>query len=335
MENCKLFSIVVPVYNVEKFLCECVDSILTQEYKDFEIILVDDGSKDTSGAICDRYASKDVRIKVVHKKNGGLPSARNAGIKVAQGKYIVFIDSDDYIRNEKFLWELRNVLVDNEADIITYGHTRMQDATKQVLGMRYLGVEVINEKEKNKKLQWLVENDKFSVAAWMHAIKREFLESNNLYFNEEYRTEEDIDWIYRVFAAKPELCGFNNCDYVYRIRENSICHSERKSYFWLNRYNAILSNVMLLRQCDMEEMDRRSLFGYLSFLYYVLLGELWDEPNPMVRKNAFIKARELQFLTKYNAGKRNLICKLIMRICGFYAGSYLINKYMHRKHNSL
>ncbi len=90
-----LISVVVPVYKVEKYLCRCVDSILAQTFTDFELILVDDGSPDNSGAMCDDYAAKDSRVRVIHKENGGLSDARNAGIEVAEGKYLYFIDSDD------------------------------------------------------------------------------------------------------------------------------------------------------------------------------------------------------------------------------------------------
>lgn len=97
-----MISIIVPVYKVEKYLCECVDSILCQTYTELEIILVDDGSPDHCGAICDEYAKKDGRIKVIHKENGGLSSARNAGLDIARGAYIGFVDSDDYIHPQMF-----------------------------------------------------------------------------------------------------------------------------------------------------------------------------------------------------------------------------------------
>lgn len=92
-----LLSIIVPIYNVEQYLERCIESIINQTYKNLEIILVDDGSKDNSGTIADTYASKDNRIKVIHKENGGLSDARNHGLDQAKGKYIIFIDSDDFI----------------------------------------------------------------------------------------------------------------------------------------------------------------------------------------------------------------------------------------------
>ena len=95
-------SVIVPVYNVEEYLPRCLDSILAQTYENLEIILVDDGAKDRSGAICDEYAAKDARVKVIHKENGGLSSARNAGLDMAKGTYIAFVDSDDWIEPEMY-----------------------------------------------------------------------------------------------------------------------------------------------------------------------------------------------------------------------------------------
>ena len=109
-------SVIVPVYNVEKYLTKCVDSIMNQTYKDLEIILVDDGSTDNSGKICDEYVKKDKRFKVIHKKNGGLSDARNVGIKNSTGEYLSFIDSDDYIDND-MIECLYNACIKNNADI--------------------------------------------------------------------------------------------------------------------------------------------------------------------------------------------------------------------------
>lgn len=100
MEKEDLISIVIPVYKVELYLEKCIESIINQTYKNLEIIIVDDGSPDNCPKICDEYAQKDNRIKVIHKENGGLSDARNAGIDVAAGKYIAFVDSDDYVSND-------------------------------------------------------------------------------------------------------------------------------------------------------------------------------------------------------------------------------------------
>ena len=113
-------SIIVPVYKVEKYLKKCVDSILAQTFTDFELILVDDGSPDDSGKICEEYAEKDARVRVLHKENGGLSSARNAGIEVAKGKYLGFIDSDDYIAEDMYEL-LYNTIIKEDADLSICG----------------------------------------------------------------------------------------------------------------------------------------------------------------------------------------------------------------------
>ena len=112
-----LLSVIVPIYNVEDYLNRCVDSIINQTYKNLEIILVDDGSPDNCPQMCDDYAKKDSRIRVVHKENGGLSDARNAGMKVATGEYVSFIDSDDYISLD-FYETLFQTMVDNDSDIV-------------------------------------------------------------------------------------------------------------------------------------------------------------------------------------------------------------------------
>ena len=112
-----LISVIVPIYNVEKYLDRCVESIINQTYKNLEIILVDDGSPDNCTQMCDDYAKKDSRIRVVHKENGGLSDARNAGMEVATGEYVSFIDSDDYISLD-FYETLFQTMIDNDSDIV-------------------------------------------------------------------------------------------------------------------------------------------------------------------------------------------------------------------------
>ena len=120
-ETSPLISIIVPVYDVEPYLRKCIDSILIQSYRDLEIILVDDGSPDNCGAICDEYAEKDKRIKVIHKKNGGLSDARNAGLDIATGEYIGFVDSDDWVMPDMYEY-LYKAVKEYDADMSVCGY---------------------------------------------------------------------------------------------------------------------------------------------------------------------------------------------------------------------
>ena len=121
----KLISIIVPIYKVENYLIRCIESIVCQTYENIEIILVDDGSPDKCPMICDEWAKKDERIKVIHKKNGGLSDARNAGIVIAQGEFLLFVDSDDYI--EKDLCESCMNVMDEDIDIVAFNYRRVYD----------------------------------------------------------------------------------------------------------------------------------------------------------------------------------------------------------------
>lgn len=129
-KNIPEISIVVPVYNVEKYLDKCIESILRQTFEDFELILVDDGSPDNSGKICDEWAKKDSRIKVIHQKNGGLPNARNTGINNATGRYIAFVDSDDWVEKD-FLSVLYSGITENNADIVQCNYSRVFDSGRE------------------------------------------------------------------------------------------------------------------------------------------------------------------------------------------------------------
>ena len=140
-----LLSIIVPIYKVEEFLHECIDSILKQEFTDYELILVNDGSPDNCGDICDQYSSEDSRIIVIHKENGGLSSARNAGIDIARGKYYSFIDSDDFISQDFSLSNMNYLSLHQDIDmIVTQVCYYDQVENKIVYNTRK---ELLNEKE--------------------------------------------------------------------------------------------------------------------------------------------------------------------------------------------
>ena len=115
-------SIIIPVYNVEKYLNKCLNSVIEQTYKNIEVILIDDGSTDNSGKICDEYAKNDIRIKIIHQQNGGVSTARNNGLEHATGKYITFVDSDDYIEKEMIETMAKKIMKKN-ADIVICGVT--------------------------------------------------------------------------------------------------------------------------------------------------------------------------------------------------------------------
>lgn len=166
MQN-PMISIIVPVYKVEKYLSKCVESILAQTFADFELILVDDGSPDSCGSICDEYALKDSRIKVIHKKNGGLSDARNAGIVVAKGEYLAFIDSDDYIAPDMYE-TLYNLAQTHCADMVVCDAVLVKEEEEAV----YSDSTQVYLMDKETALKKMIYERLFSVNAWNKLYKK-------------------------------------------------------------------------------------------------------------------------------------------------------------------
>jgi glycosyltransferase involved in cell wall biosynthesis len=219
-----IISIVVPIYKVEDYIDKCINSLINQTYKNIEIILVDDGSPDRCPEICDNYAKEDNRIKVFHKKNGGLSDARNAGLKLAEGKYILFVDSDDYIELDtckRFI----DIIGNNKPDIVVGNARRIENGsikamqhkfithTKVVTGMQYLKEEL--------------KSGSMYMVAWLNLYNKEYMLRNGL----EFRVgllHEDEEFTPRAFLKAEKVIGSDFIFYNYLIRDGSITTTEKK-----------------------------------------------------------------------------------------------------------
>lgn len=223
-----LVSVIVPIYNVEPYLKECIDSVLAQTYKNIEIILVDDGSPDNCGKICDEYKKLDDRIIVIHKENGGLSSARNAGLDICKGEYISFIDSDDYV-SPYFIEILYKGIRFNDADVTTIigaeqfyveGNERPQLASSNT---DYI-VESLDKDEAIKKLCYQTIANGSPFRLYKKKIFDEIRFPIGFVF-------EDVATTYRTFIAANKLSIVNAKVYAYRVRRDSIVRmafSEKK-----------------------------------------------------------------------------------------------------------
>lgn len=202
-----IVSVVVPVYNVELYLARCIESILEQTLKEIQIILVDDGAKDSSSQICDEYAEKDSRIQVIHKENGGLASARNAGIKVAEGKYLLFVDSDDWIDKDT-IQQLTDIAEREDVDFVRFRPVYANWPNHEDGTLCDFGTEKILHEGKYFKediirdiYPILFATPELTlgpiVAAWRSLYRKSFIDENSLLFDEEVRYSEDA-----IFSAK-------------------------------------------------------------------------------------------------------------------------------------
>lgn len=212
------FSVIIPVYNVEKYLNECVDSILSQTFEDFEVILVDDGSKDGSGKICDEYAAKDARVKVIHKENGGQSTARNRGVAEAVGEYAVFIDSDDFFSKKTFFADLRDN-INEKTDIVIFRYHKYYSADRR----DDCGISLadIDASDKTELIRQLVMRDAFFCSCWSKCTRMSLLKDNGIVFDENLRCE-DMDWYYSVIMKAENFAVIDKSYVNYRQRENSV-----------------------------------------------------------------------------------------------------------------
>lgn len=210
-------SVIVPIYNVEKYLEKCIDSIINQTYKNLEIILVDDGSTDSCSKICKEYEKIDKRIKVIYKENGGLSDARNAGLKIATGDYIGFVDSDDYI--EKSMYEKMLSVFDSRIDIVECGVNYVY--TNEI----NYGDSIGNDFRLNTEeaLEELILERKLSQTVW-NKLYRKICILGILF--EKGKINEDEFWTYQVFSRAKNIFRLNENLYFYVQRKGSIMKEE-------------------------------------------------------------------------------------------------------------
>ena len=212
-------SIIVPIYNVEPYLPRCLDSILAQTFTDFELILVDDGSPDQCGEICDNAKEQDKRIRVIHKKNGGLSDARNVGIDVAKGDYLLFIDSDDFVA-PNMVEKLYKALNENDADYAMCGTVKVLDGKElAVVSKTQLQNRTLTNLE---ALALIKEPNTMFVAAWNKLYKKELFSSIRFPVGKLY---EDEATIYKITYLCKRVTIISDELYFYVLREGSITRS--------------------------------------------------------------------------------------------------------------
>ncbi len=230
MENLPLISVIIPVYNVEKYLEECVNSVLSQTYQNIEIILVDDGSTDPSGSLCDKFKAQNSNVQVIHQKNAGLSDARTAGLKLATGKYVYFLDSDDYISADAF--EKLCLIAENDSsDIVFFDAHSFLDESDEDIKQNYKrensyqtksGIEIFSEMQKNGE---------FHSSVPLMFMRREFLSENNISFISGVYYE-DMAFTFEALCLADIVSQCAESLYFRRYRKNSIMTSTKNiKYF--------------------------------------------------------------------------------------------------------
>ncbi len=288
----KLISIIVPVYNVEPYLERCINSILGQTYANLEILLINDGSTDNSGVICDEYAKKDTRIKVVHKNNGGVSSARNLGLEVATGEYIGFIDSDDYIEPTMFE-ELYNKAKTENADMAICGFKQVH--VNGITKVNNVDFTISWEKEniiKNYFTQGVVKELMYAPVNKLY--KKTFI--GNLRFCEKYRMGEDILFLFQCIEKMNKIACVDGVFYNYVMRENSAMTSpfsqKRLEYIYAIRE---IENICIEKHPYAVNRAKEWVYKHvLNTLRQIIVANKCEEYKEFYKENKLYLKKEIK-----------------------------------------
>ena len=295
-------SVIIPVYNVEQYLEKCVQSVLNQTYKNLEIILVDDGATDSSGNICDELAKRDNRIKVIHKANGGLSSARNEAMKVITGELVAFVDSDDYIISD-FYEYLYKMLKKYDADIAEAEFLRIpaenMDETEQILNEKNTGIEykeTVCDNIEVLNILYGVKEDPYvkKVVVWNKLYKKEILEG--IIFPEG-KLHEDEFTTHKILYRVRKIVSSNRYIHGYMQTKNSIMRTEISERRINDNLGASLSALEFFKDKNLDNINAKIMMRYLENCIE-LSGKVSNEQS--VDKLEKLELIEKRFLEFYN-----------------------------------
>lgn len=322
-------SIIVPVYNVEKYLSKCIDSILNQTFINFELILVNDGSSDKSPVICEEYKKLDDRIKVIHKSNGGLSSARNIGIKQSKGNFIAFIDSDDYIHPQMFEILYNNMKI-NDSDLVLCDYKKVYENesdkyknydVENIKSNNYTNIEALSRLQGNKGITYVV--------AWNKLYKRRLF--NDLKYKEG-KIHED-EFIIHEILYKCNLVSYVSMELYYYLQRSDSITTSKFNISRLDGLDACIERILFYKHINEKELMYKAEIIYIEkFLefYYKLENEV-ENPTKHLRriKNKF-RRRIIGFMKNHYLKYKEKIA-----LIGFCINPFIYEKYKEIKDGGL
>lgn len=312
-----LFSIIIPIYKTESHLSRCIDSILSQTYQNFELILVDDGSPDNCPQICDEYARSDSRIHVFHKKNSGAASARNIGIHAAHGDYIMFTDSDDYWNDITALQSVVKALATYQCDVLctnlykTYADGR--DAKKYFVSSNPL----IGAAE-------ILRYERYISSPCSKIIKSKIFSNGQLDFVENI-SSEDIDWSLRVALLSERMVYIDISFYCYLQHEDSSSHN-----MTFAKLNDLKSNILTCIQLlhSQNQSEAKAFLPYVSYQYAILLLNIASVSDKKEQSLFLSGLKELNYFLRFSNSSKVKMMHTANRLLGFRGMMTLLSAYV-------
>jgi len=301
-----LISVIVPVFKVEKYIRKCLDSIVTQTYPDIEIILIDDGSPDTCGEICEEYAKSDHRIKVYHKENGGLSDARNHGIERASGEYFTFVDSDDYLDND-YVEYLKSLIDSSNCKMSICQHRTLYDSGK-VRDHSHNGIEVMRTRD---CLERMLYHDVIDTSAWAKLYHRSLFDTVKY---PKGKIFEDIGTTYRMMVQCEKIAVGYEAKYNYVFHNNSIVNGSfnEKKFDMLDMTDSMAEDVVKIFPDLSAAVLRRRVYARFSTLNQMLNTNNYETERKKII--GFIKGNFKEILTNEKAPKRDKVALILLGI---------------------
>lgn len=309
-------SIIVPTYNIEDYIGDCLKSLMIQTFRDFEILVIDDGSTDKSKEVILKFCEQDARIHYIYQENQGISVARNTGIEKATGEYLLFVDGDDTYKDTYCLEKIVNHL---KADVNVFNIVK-------VYKNRQVPLTRSNECEKLYNENNLVDLLKYGYllsTACDKCISKNFFTDNQLYFKENLLSE-DVEWLIRLVECRPTFHYFNEDIYYYRQeRANSTSHAFSKQH----SYDLLAIIQYGIEQSVQYEQDLKdALFNYLAFQYMVLMA-YYVEFDKTLQK----EVKRYAYLLRYHAIKRVQIVYWMKKVVGYYLCAKILNLYVRNR----
>lgn len=335
-----LVSIIVPVYNVESYLKKCINSLINQSYLNIEILLIDDGSIDNSGMICEQYAKKHNNVYVYHKKNTGLGLTRNYGLSYAKGKYITFVDSDDYAEKDLIKRLIAPILNDSSIDTVIGGFTRINDSGRILAQKSNISTMYEKSKVKNELFPRMLgslpdSKDTLKPSVWNCLYSKKIIDQYGLKFVSERKLiSEDIEWDSHYFEYAKKVKLINSVSYYYRLNPNSLSRkidfSKLSKYLYFYEYmkkrlvNMGLNNTSILRL-------QKYVFVALATMVSQIKNESYQDSFKLINKICNdIRVKEI--LESYPIYKLPVKQKLFVKalknkhkLVLFFVGKYILN----------
>lgn len=314
-------SIVVPVFDVEPYLGECVESLLRQGLKDYEIILVNDGSTDNSGALCDAYAERSDVIRVIHKENGGSSDARNAGLRVVTGDYVVFVDSDDYLADGA-LAHIAEQIGSRRTDVVFLEATKFLPNGKYVPMADGYDAKCINDCSKEEVLNHIAMLPKFPGSACTKMIRTALTRQHSLHFEKGLLSAEDIDWTVRLLLKAETFAYYPGEYYFYRQgRTGSITTS-----VGIKNVSDFLSVIRNWASKDLSRTFQQEINAFMAYEYVVLLF-IYTLLDASVARKAEKDIKAYRWLLRFGKSRKPQLVNAVMSCAGFGITTKLLAQY--------